>query len=59
MPLEINVRMKKDKETKGAIRYVEEGTDGKPPILQNLYIRKWALAGGIPENLLVSVKEDV
>ena len=33
-----------DKETKGSVRYAEK-TEGMPPVVGTIYVRKWAFKG--------------
>jgi len=48
-----------EKETKGAVRYQEVGDDGAPafaPQIGTLYIRKTAMPGGYPINVINNVR---
>ena len=45
-----------EKETKNTIRYSEK-TEGKPPVLQTIYVQKWALSG-TPEKVKVTLEVD-
>jgi hypothetical protein len=50
-----------EKETKGAVRFMEVGDDGKAafsPVVGSLYVRKSAMPGGkIPQALTVTITE--
>jgi hypothetical protein len=35
------IMFRKEKETKGTIRFKEVPTEGKPPIIGTLYVQKW------------------
>ena len=48
------VRMRLEKETKGAVRYAEEGE--KDLMLVTLYVRKSAFQGTPPRKIEVTVK---
>ncbi len=45
----------KEKETKNTVRYQEE-TEGKPPIVNTLYIQKWFLGNPPPEKIKVTIE---
>jgi hypothetical protein len=51
------ITMTMEKATPGAVRYREDGWDGKSPdyALGTLYIRKTALDGSIPEKITVTI----
>ena len=51
------VRMSLDKETKGAVRYFEEESQGESQMLVTLYIRKTALKVPYPKVISVTVEE--
>ena len=57
----ITVLFKKDRETKGAVKYQEIREDGSVPTMQEgvigaLYLRKDKLGGVFPEALTVTVE---
>jgi hypothetical protein len=59
--MNLTIKFKKEKETKGAVRYKEVLSDGSFPSIQegvigNLYIRKDKIEGAIPETLIVTVE---
>lgn len=51
---DIKVVMKIDKETKNAIRYATVN-DGKPPAVETMYVKKWALGDSAPQQITVTV----
>ena len=46
-----------EKETKNTIRYQEE-TEGKPPVVESLYVQRWALWKPVPRKLTVTIRAD-
>ena len=32
----------REKETKNCVRFVEEAEEGQPPVINTLYVQKWA-----------------
>ena len=52
------IKMVLDKVTKNTIRYAESPETGKPPIINTLYISKWALPKPTPENITVTIETD-
>ena len=49
------IEFEKEKETKNTIRYMEI-TDGKPPVINYLYIQKWALKPTTPEKIKITIE---
>jgi len=54
--VEINLRFKFRNDTKGCYRYEEVHKDTEPPIIGALYIRKYAVEGEKPKEIIVSVR---
>lgn len=54
---EIEVTFKKEKETKNAVRYQEEGTDGgeNRGKIGTLYVQKATFGKAIPEEITVTI----
>jgi hypothetical protein len=44
-----------EKETKNTVRYAEK-SEGTPPVVGTIYVQKWALAGGIPKKVKVTLE---
>ena len=49
------VTMKREKITKNTVRFSEVPVEGQPPVLNTLYVQKWA--AGDTESIVVTVKE--
>lgn len=45
-----------DKETKNTVHH-EEDLSGKPPVVDTLYIQKWAMGKDPPKSLKVTIQE--
>ena len=59
-PLALTVRFELERETKGAIRYMEvdedqEAVEGDAKVIGTLYIRKTAFKGKVPTALTVTI----
>ena len=52
---EVKMKMSLDKETKGAVRYMEMGDPGKHT-LRTVYVRKSAFKGEYPKQIEVDVR---
>jgi hypothetical protein len=55
---QIEIVLKKERETKNTVRYEEvESESGEPPVIGTLYIQKWALKRlGSPEQVRVKIE---
>ncbi len=58
------VKMLLERETKGAVRYMEVGTTGQQleladALIGTLYIRKAALSGHIPDAIYVTICDEL
>jgi len=50
----VQIKMKREKETKNTYRYSEDETRGEPPVLNTLYIQKWV---DPPEEITVTIEK--
>lgn len=48
-------RLRHEKETKNTHRY-DAVQEGQPPILENVYLKKWAVGEEAPEEIRVTVE---
>jgi len=57
---EIEVKLRKERETKNTVRFEEiESESGEPPVIGTLYLQKWALKRiGNPDTVVVVVKAE-
>lgn len=56
MSTPLNAVFKKDKETKGTVRFEETPPEGSAPIVGSLYVKKHALQQmGNPDELIVTI----
>ena len=55
---QVEVLLKKERETKNTVRYEEvESESGEPPVIGTLYVQKWALKRlGSPEQIRVKIE---
>jgi len=51
------VTLEFEKETKNTIRYSEQAKTGSPPIVNTLYIQKWALSDQPPRRITMILEE--
>ena len=47
-----------EKETKNTIRYAEVAEEGQPPVIGTVYVQKWAIKGGAPKKIKVTLEAD-
>ena len=45
-----------ERETKNTVRFQEEATSGKPPVVGTLYVQRWALGEPLPQRLTVTIE---
>lgn len=55
---QVEILLKKERETKNTVRYEEvESESGEPPVIGTLYVQKWALKRlGSPEQIRVTIE---
>ena len=52
------VRLKREKETKNTVRFEENTTDGKPPVLGTVYVPKWVCGSVESIDITIGPAED-
>jgi hypothetical protein len=54
----MELKFKLEKPTKNTVRYHEEASAGRPPIINTIYIQKWFLGEAPPMYITLDIKEE-
>lgn len=52
------IKLIKEKVTKNTIRFIEKPEEGKPPVITQIYVQKWAVPNIGGESVVVTLDWD-